>query len=378
VSASAAAHHVQDRLGPPRVVVLTALGLEFKAMRATLHTVVESVHSTGTVYDIGTLDTTTGPIRVALAQTGSGNIAAATEVERAISYFQPRIVMFVGVAGRLKDLRLGDVVAATKVYAYGSGKAEGELRTRPMLGQSSYALQQRAQAVARADTWVGRLDPSPAQRPRALVGPIAAGEILLASTSSPVYAFIRDHYGDALAIEMEGYGALAAAFAHPTVSTLVVRGISDLIDGKAAADASGSQERAAAHASAFATEVIAEAISVDLAAGPGAAVENEGRQQNTDNGIDAASDHADHWKRLVALATKLYPTGLQEREVWTRAGGDISMLPVFSNGRTAWYRAIQVLRQGGGGAAITAARLLGVMRDDFPRNAELQQLASQF
>jgi hypothetical protein len=63
---------------------------------------------------------------------------------------------------------------------------------------------------------------------------------------------------DALALEMEGYGFLKAAHAHSGLEALVVRGISDLLEGKADADKGGSQERASRHAAAFAFQVLAK------------------------------------------------------------------------------------------------------------------------
>lgn len=54
------------------------------------------------------------------------------------------------------------------------------------------------------------------------------------------------------------YGFLHGAYLNQHVCALVVRGISDLVDGKANADRTGSQERASRHASAFCFEVLAK------------------------------------------------------------------------------------------------------------------------
>jgi nucleoside phosphorylase/uncharacterized protein YggU (UPF0235/DUF167 family) len=241
-----------------RAVILTALPIEYQAVRAHLKDVAKAFHPKGTVYEQGLFTAGQRTWEVLLARTGVNNQNAAREAERAIQYFDPQVALFVGVAGGLKDVRIGDVVAASKVYGYESGKALEALEPRPDVGESSYSLQQWAETVALEEVWTRRIRGRvPKHMPSALVGPLAAGEKVLADTRSAIFRFLKVQYGDALAVEMEGRGFLSATRANEDVKALVIRGISDLIDSKSQADASGSQDTASRHASAFAFEVLA-------------------------------------------------------------------------------------------------------------------------
>ena len=244
----------------PCAVILTAIPVEFKAVRAHLTDFQEKVHPEGTIYEIGKFSSDGRSWQVAIAEIGAGNVDAAVETKRAIDYFQPEVLLFVGVAGGIKDVKLGDVVAATKVYGYESGKVvEEAFLPRPNVGLVSYGLEQRAKAEARKDDWLKRIKaPVPQLSPQAFVGPLAAGEKVVASTKSEVYQLLRSTFSDAKAVEMESHGVLKAVRANPEINALIVRGISDLIDKKGEADAAGLQEIAARHASAFAFQVLAK------------------------------------------------------------------------------------------------------------------------
>src|SRR6266478_7201655 len=168
-------------------VVLTALSVEFKAVRAHMTGLRTVEHPSGTIYEMGLFSSGSQHWTVAIVQTGAGNVRAAIEAERAIAHFIPSHVFFVGVAGGIKDVKLGDVVAASKVYGYETGKAAEEFRTRTDIGESSYHLVQRAMKVARDGVWQQRLIGPRHGNPSATVAPIAAGEKVVSSTSSSTF-----------------------------------------------------------------------------------------------------------------------------------------------------------------------------------------------
>lgn len=243
----------------PRAVIFTAIPVEYKAVRDHLEHLEEKEHPCGTIYEQGIFSSNGREWNVGIVETGPGNEQAALEVERAIQYFNPNIIFFVGVAGGVKDVKLGDVAVASKVYGYESGKAGDNFYPRPEAFTPDYKLISRAKAEARKDDWLQRLGaPVPDPHPSVFVKPIAAGAKVLNSTRSEVYNFIKSNYGDTLAVEMEGYGFFRAAHANSHVGALVIRGISDLISKKEKADKAGFQEIASLHASAFAFEILAK------------------------------------------------------------------------------------------------------------------------
>ncbi len=232
---------------PRRAVVLTALDVEFDAVSELLGSLRRERHPSGTRYTVGD----SKGWKVAIVETGAGDSRASLETERAIQFFSPELVVFLGVAGGIKDVSIGDVVVATKVYGYESGKDESEFRPRPEVGEPSYPAIQAARAVA------GDLRRDGADF-RVFLKPIAAGEKVVASHDSDTARLIRQNYGDAVAVEMEGRGFLVAASASVEVKHVVVRGISDLLDRKAEADAGGSQERASANAASVLARLLDE------------------------------------------------------------------------------------------------------------------------
>ncbi len=235
-------------------VILTALEVEYAAVRAFLTDIEQLVHPAGTVYEAGVYECEGSAWTVILAETGVGNNIAAIETSRALDAFRPSIAMFVGVAGGLKDVRLGDVVAADYVYGYESSKVTEVFEPRIKTFGCGYPLVQRARAIRRSEDWHKRI--TSGASPRAFIGPIASGEQVLAAKRTPTHELIEAHCGDTLAVEMEGWGFLFAAHTNGDVPAIVIRGISDLTFDKGGEQDETRQAPGAQHAAAFAFELL--------------------------------------------------------------------------------------------------------------------------
>jgi adenosylhomocysteine nucleosidase len=239
------------------IVLLTAIDREYQAAVRYLINPKTTRHHRGTEFDVGTLRG--AGVSVALGQTGKGNLTAATLTERAIEFFSPIAVIFVGVAGATSDAtNLGDVVVATHVYGYHGGLSEGGgVKARPRVWETPHEVVQIAGRIKRENSWLDAAD-SPQTTPRVHFGPIAAGELVHNSRSAPAANVIRQVFNDSLAVEMEGAG-IAQAGHLGRCPVAVVRGISDHADGRKTTDSDRHwQPLAAAHAAAFAARLAAE------------------------------------------------------------------------------------------------------------------------
>lgn len=235
------------------VVIVTALEVETRAVLRQLGgCTVETVSGTG--FFRGRFE----GWDVAVVEAGPGNAGAAAIAVKALQHYNPGVALFVGVAGGVKDVNIGDVVVATKVYGYESGKevAKG-FQARPDVQNTAHELEQRARVIRQQDGWKNRLDPTIEHGvPSLFVAPIAAGEKVVAAKRGATAKLIKENYGDATAVEMEGSGFLKGVHINYPTQGCVIRGISDLLSGKASADKAGSQQRAADAASAAAFEIL--------------------------------------------------------------------------------------------------------------------------
>ncbi|MDN3357919.1 5'-methylthioadenosine/S-adenosylhomocysteine nucleosidase [Actinomadura sp. DC4] len=312
------------------VVILTALDLEYQAVREKLVDPRLRKHAQGTRFEVGRL--AGGRCEVALAHAGKGNQSAAVLAERAIAAFTPAALLFVGVAGaRRSHVALGDVVVATHIYAYHGGTSEDDgFKSRPRVWETSHAVDQIARHVARSGSWARDL---PGETPKVHFGPIAAGEVVLDSAHSAHARWLDGNYNDALAVEMEGAGVAQAGHLNRAL-VAVIRGVSDRADGtKEDTDRARWQPRAVAGAAAFA------AVLAD-----GLADEDSGRPAETGEHMPGTNQNIAKGNAFVGVQAGTVYGGVRF-DSGPRPYGDLTGALVDLRGRLKRARAVGDLDQ---------------------------------
>ncbi len=147
---------------------------------------------------------------------------------------------------------------ATDVYAYHGGTSEEDGRkAHPRVWEAAHGIGQLGSHLARLNDWADET-PGHGRAPQVRFGAVAAGEVVQDSRISADAQWIRQHYNDALAIEMEAAGVAQAEHLNGA-PVAIIRGISDRADGtKSSAKDRNWQPRAAANAAAFGIRLAVE------------------------------------------------------------------------------------------------------------------------
>ncbi|GGL98818.1 MULTISPECIES: 5'-methylthioadenosine/S-adenosylhomocysteine nucleosidase family protein [Micromonospora] len=240
--------------GGYRLGLLVALGEEFRYVQDTVGPMSSFVDQGRQMYRFTFPGSRTRGL--ALPLHAMGPVAAALGADLLVRSYGVSVVALVGTAGGLDpDLRLGDVVIAAEVDSYlyrakavptpdgtsfalrtagTSWRLRGQLAAfvnNFPFGEWSGPTYRRWRADRVADHPDGAADP-----PKALVGPVASGDLV--GAAEQFTAWLRGRNRAFTALECEAAGAAAAVDWHEGVDLLVLRGVSDHADpGKAALDA---------------------------------------------------------------------------------------------------------------------------------------------
>ncbi|MFN7116403.1 MAG: hypothetical protein ACK4TA_06350 [Saprospiraceae bacterium] len=214
------------------IAILTPLEVEYKAVRRYLNNI-QRQDVNGLVYEVGYYNGDHHIFRIIMRQTGSKNADIALATEKILNDFNPDIIFLVGIAGGVKDVKIGDVVVGTKAYGFESGKAMDDyVAARPDSIPYDINLIEQARYITNQDNWEQNIinwQPSN----KVIFGPIASSDKVIASTKSPEYQLLKRSFNDTTALEMEAIGFAKAAFAHHIKARMMnIRGISDLLDHK--------------------------------------------------------------------------------------------------------------------------------------------------
>lgn len=261
----------QFRDHPRRALIITTVVHESRAVKPHLADVETLIGEKGAFYEHGHFFEPAGEWLVVHAITPQGNSDTGLVAANAHQDFGKfHIQIFIGVAGSLKqDIPIGSVVIGDHVYNGHSAKVEDtETLGRPRGLPADRELLIAAQALIYSDEWKDLLRapagvelPDSAHYPcdfppLAVIKGIVSGEEVVAGGKSPRYAWLRSHFNDCGAVEMEGWGAMNAA-RYESTPAIIVRGISDMCAGKDHATDKLHQPIAAAHAAAFAFSILA-------------------------------------------------------------------------------------------------------------------------
>lgn len=244
-----------------RVTVFTAIAAETSAMLDQLESF-DSYFIRDSLAHTGALKETCSPCDVTVIELGPGNIETAMEAGRVRGDGSTDILLFVGIAGSLKDLAIGDVVAAHEVlWLHRARAANGEIQYRPQLSPCTRELVQVARYTAHQGCWQNRITAPLKNPPKALVGQILSGEELIKDKNYKT--ILRGRYSDAVAVDNEGYGLARAGTA--SLKVLVVRSASDHADET---KSDSDQATAARSAAAFAAQLLSDYLALIKKAAP--------------------------------------------------------------------------------------------------------------
>ena len=219
------------------IVILCPIEVEFKFIRKILkNSNSHFIRQDKLAFDLGQMDGLDFIWNVAVIGPNGDAKSFEIKTHEALRVLKPKYILLAGVAGGIKDVKIGDILIGTKAYGYESGKEtnEGFVARPDAITNDSEQLLALARKICREieeDTL------------KIYFGSIASGKKVIGTTKSGIYEIIKRHYNDSLGVEKEAFVFASRAREFKT-AYLNIRCISDMLDGKAQSDAEGNQDKA--------------------------------------------------------------------------------------------------------------------------------------
>lgn len=247
----------------PTAAIFVAIPREYDAVRERLNDV-ELKPKAGETFRIGRLDLDNCSWQIILKETGRGNVSSSQAFTDTFHHFELDLALFVGTAGGLKDVKPGDVIAATQMTHYHRGVENDEFEPRFRSPLANRTAEECARAITQEENWIRycRFSDCKASH-ESYTGAVASGEAVVKSENSEIYRRIDDFQGDCIGVEMEGYGFYQATRRKETPK-LAIRGVFDYVQSgdeyndersltKEEIEEEGYKRFASEHATAFMT-----------------------------------------------------------------------------------------------------------------------------
>lgn len=200
-----------------------------------------------TIYRRTTIQVNDGVCNIVHSQLPEmGMTASAAHTTKAVLHLKPKFVIMTGIAAGLeKDANIGDIIVATDVWNYNSGKyiekSDGDSVAAELLPDSKHINMDRAtkdkllatdfnrQLIQIKNSFQGDAPSSPL---KVFYGPMACGSAVVASKD--VIDLVKSQARKVAGLDMESYGVYLACrdVCYPSVDAIVIKSISDFADRK--------------------------------------------------------------------------------------------------------------------------------------------------
>ncbi len=221
------------------VVILTVLPEEYQSVCSKIDDLRQasprSDHANLYAWKVGTVGGGKSAYSVAVGMMNrAGTIESALATTDAIEYWTPRYIFFVGIAGGLRNMSMGDVIIADVIHGYEYGKIDKTFTPRSNwtyttdIGLLNGAV---AHSTSNWKTLIQVLPPANSTM-KVMPGEIASGDKVVDDPNEQFFGAVINAWPKIKAVEMEGAGA-GNAIEHgrslgKSVSFMMIRGISDL------------------------------------------------------------------------------------------------------------------------------------------------------